>query len=47
MVFLGQKTHEKSSSLTSLGAVFKVIHLKYYKHLLWMLEIILTFKKYT
>ena len=34
MVFLGQKTHEKSSSLTSLGAVFKVIHHKYYKHLL-------------
>ena len=29
MVFLGQKTHEKSSSLTSLGAVFKVIHHKY------------------
>ena len=47
MVFLGQKTHEKSSSLTSLGAVFKVIHHKYYKHLLWMLEPILTFKKYT
>ena len=39
MVFLGQKTHEKSSSLTSLGAVLKDIH---HKH--WMFEPILTSK---